>query len=82
MKQTNICPKCKSGNVIRVEAFKGITTSNIIQLARWGTQFGFFDRYICTSCGFIEQYVNLEEKGWQAWLNKKLEEDSLDSDFV
>ena len=30
----------------------------------------------------MEQYVNLEDKNWQKWLSKKLEDDSLDSDFV
>lgn len=30
----------------------------------------------------MEQYVNLEDKNWQKWLAKKLDEDALDSDFV
>jgi predicted nucleic-acid-binding Zn-ribbon protein len=82
MKNTNTCPKCQSTDVVRVDAFKNTSSSNLIHLSRWGTQYAYFDRYICTSCGFIEQYIDLEHKGWQNWLNKKLEEDSLDSDFV
>jgi len=82
MKQSSICPKCKSTNVVKVKAFKATSTSNLIQLTKWGTQFAFFDRYICTSCGYIEHYADLDEKGWQKWLSKQLEEDSLDTDFV
>jgi predicted nucleic-acid-binding Zn-ribbon protein len=82
MKETNICPKCKSTDVIRVKAYSGTSTSNLVQLSKWGTQFGFYDRYVCTQCGFMEHYANLDGKGWQKWLEEKREEKSLDSDFV
>lgn len=82
MKQSGICPKCKAAAVIQIKAFKGTSTSNRVQLSKWGTQFTFFDNFICTGCGYMEQYVNLEDKNWQKWLSKKLEDDSLDSDFV
>jgi predicted nucleic-acid-binding Zn-ribbon protein len=82
MKQTGICPKCQTSGAIRVKSFAATSQSNIIRLSKWGIQFATFDRYVCPACGFIEQYVNLEEKGWQKWLEKKADEDALDSDFV
>ena len=82
MKATNICPKCKSTTVARVKAYKGTSSSNMIQLSKWGTQFAFFDRYICTDCGYIEHYINPDDKSFQSWLQKQMEEDTLDSDFV
>ena len=82
MKATSICPKCQSTSVIRSNAYPGTSTSNMVQLSKWGTHFAYFTRYICTACGFMEHYVNLEEKGWQKWLDKQQKEDSLDSDFV
>lgn len=82
MKHSGICPKCQTAAVIQIKAFKGTSTFNRVQLSKWGTQFTFFDNFICTGCGYMEQYVNLEDKNWQKWLSKKLEEDSLDSDFV
>ena len=82
MKATSICPKCQSTSVTRVKAYPATSQSSMLQLTKWGTQFAFFDRYICTQCGFMEHYVNLEEKGWQKWLEKQQKENTLDSDFV
>ncbi len=82
MKESSICTKCKSSGVIRIKAFKGSSTANRVQLSKWGTQFTFFDNYICTSCGFMEHYVNLEDKGWQKWIEKHRANDTLDSEFV
>ncbi len=81
MKQSNTCPKCKSTDVVRIKAFTGTSTSNTIQLSKWGSH-AYFDRYVCVSCGFIEHYIHLEDKAWLNWLNKQIEEDSLDTDFV
>ncbi len=82
MKETSICPKCQSTSVARIPAYPSTSQSSVVQLSKWGTHFGHFDRYVCTKCGFLEHYANLEGKGWQKWLDKKQKEDSLDSDFV
>ena len=82
MKNTNICPKCKSTDVVRIPAHKSTSTSNIIQLNKWGTQYAYFDRYVCNGCGFMEHYVDVEDKSWQKWFDQQLKENSLDSDFV
>jgi len=82
MKETCICPKCKSADVTKVKAYKATSTNNMILLTKWGTHYTFFDRYVCLSCGFIEHYINLEDKSWQKWVDKQREERTLDSDFV
>ncbi len=82
MKESNICPKCKTAGVVRIKAFPGTSTSNMIQLTKWGTRFAYFDRYVCPTCGYMEHYANLEDNAWQNWLNKIREENTLDSDFV
>lgn len=82
MKATHTCPKCTSTNLVIVNAFPGTSTSNAVQLTRWGTHIGFFDRYVCAECGFMENYANLEDKRWQKWLEKKIAEADPDSEFV
>lgn len=82
MKQNNSCPKCLSTDVTRIKPFKSTSTANMVQLNTWGTQTGYFDRYVCLRCGFMETYANLEEDSWQKWIDKMREENSLDSDFV
>ena len=82
MKATNICPKCQSSGIIRLQANHGPGSSSIIKLKKWGNQYAYFDRYVCSGCGYMEHYVDLSHKDWQEWLEKKLQEKSLDSDFV
>ena len=59
-----------------------MSTGNTVQLNKWGTQLAFFDRYICASCGFIENYANLDDKRWVKWLKKLEKESDTDSEFV
>jgi hypothetical protein len=82
MKQTGICPKCQATGVIRIKAFPATSQSNLIMLTKWGSQATYFDRYVCPSCGYIENYIDLNHKTWQKWLEKSSEENTLDSDFV
>ena len=82
MKETGICPKCQATGAIRIKAFPGTSQSNMIRLTKWGVQTTYFDRYVCPACGYIEQYLNLDDKHWQKWLEQSKEEDTLDSDYV
>lgn len=82
MKQTGICPKCQTAGAIRIKPYPSPSQSNVVRLSSWGAQFAHFDRYVCPACGFIEEYLNVEEKGWQKYLQKNQHEDSIDSDFV
>lgn len=82
MKESSTCPKCQSTDVTRIRPFKGTSTSSLVQLTKWGTVGGYFDRYVCLSCGFMEHYANLEEKGWQKWIDEQRKNNALESDFV
>jgi hypothetical protein len=82
MKQSNICPKCKSTDVTRIKAFKGTSNSNMIQLTKWGTQLAYFDRYVCLACGFLEEYIRLDDRNMQKWISQQRDQNTLDSDFV
>jgi predicted nucleic-acid-binding Zn-ribbon protein len=82
MKSRNICPKCNSTDVVKVPPFKGTSTSNTVQLTKWGTQAAYFERYICVTCGYMEHYILTDDPAFQKWLEKHIEENSLDSDFV
>ncbi len=54
----------------------------MFQLGTWGTHYGYFDRYVCTSCGYMEQYVKIDQASWLKWIEKMKKENTLDSDFV
>lgn len=82
MKSTHTCPKCQCTDIVIVKAFPGTSTTNTIQFTKWGTQVGYFDRYICSRCGFIENYANLDSKRWQKWLEKKGADIDPESGFV
>jgi transposase-like protein len=47
MKSTGVCPKCSSKKVAEIPSELG--TYNVIKVDT---------RYICTSCGYMEQYVS------------------------
>jgi transposase-like protein len=44
MKNTNTCPKCNSQNIVKIPSNKR------------GLMVELYDRYLCCSCGFTEQY--------------------------
>ncbi len=82
MKATHTCPKCSSKDIVIAEAFPGTSTSNQVQLTKWGTHIGYFDRYVCTACGYIENYATLDDKRWQKWIDKKESEFDSRDEFV
>ncbi len=57
MKSTGVCPKCSSKKIATIPSEFG--TYNVIKVGKFG--FAKLTRYICTSCGYLEQYV-AEEK--------------------
>jgi predicted nucleic-acid-binding Zn-ribbon protein len=64
LKNTNICPKCRKGNIIvtrdRLHANAGgsITVSKIKPTEKNTALFTF---YICKDCGYVEHYLEMEE---------------------
>ena len=53
MKSTGVCPKCSSKRIAAIPSELG--TYNAIKVDIFG--FAKLTRYICTSCGYMEQYV-------------------------
>jgi predicted nucleic-acid-binding Zn-ribbon protein len=56
MKSTGVCPKCSSKRVAAIPSELG--TYNAIKVDMFG--FANLTRFICTSCGYMEQYVSDE----------------------
>jgi predicted nucleic-acid-binding Zn-ribbon protein len=56
MKQTGVCPKCASRHIVRVPSEFG--TANQVKLGAF--ELADVTRYVCVSCGFMEQYIEDE----------------------
>ena len=62
MKNTKICPKCTSDNIIRIDGYCGpygsgnniMTGSTIFSTVN-------VNRYICCGCGFTEEWLDKED---------------------
>jgi hypothetical protein len=53
MKPSGVCPKCSSKKIAVIPSELG--TYNSIKVDMFG--FANLTRYICTACGYMEQYV-------------------------
>ena len=59
MKNTKTCPKCRSGNIVRIDGYTGpYGTGNNIMTGN--TIFSTVDvnRYICCDCGYTEEWID------------------------
>jgi predicted nucleic-acid-binding Zn-ribbon protein len=54
MKSDGVCPKCSSKQIIKIPSELG--TFNVIKIDMF--KFANLTRYICTSCGYMEQYIS------------------------
>ena len=61
MKFGNQCPKCQSKDVVELKGSR-YNTQNFVYLNSWGTKYLILDRYLCTRCGFTEEYVDVDDK--------------------
>jgi len=66
MKSTGVCPKCSSKKIAVIPSEIG--TYNVIKVDMFG--FANLTRYICTSCGYVEQYA-ADEKSLSKLRRKK-----------
>lgn len=53
MKNTGVCPKCQSRD-LKIGARSGYSA---IHFPRFWFLGGATDVYVCTSCGYVEEYV-------------------------
>lgn len=62
MKNTNRCPKCGSGDIVRIDGHAGpYASGNNIMLGATIFSAVNVNRYICCSCGFTEEWIDRED---------------------
>lgn len=60
MNRTGICPKCGSGEIVRFDGdFKEYGGGNNIMLGMTIMSAVGLNQYICTSCGYVEQWIDM-----------------------
>ena len=63
MKNTNVCPKCGSNDIVRVDGMSGTFSSKwySIPMGMITANAIPVTRYVCINCGFIEDWVDIKE---------------------
>lgn len=62
MKNTKICPKCKSDSIVRFDGYTGAYGSGNNVLTGASVFSGVdVNRYVCCSCGFTEEWIDTED---------------------
>ena len=59
MKDSKICPKCQSADIVRIDGYAGAYgTGNNIMVGKSIFSAVNVNRYICCSCGYTEEWIN------------------------
>lgn len=62
MKNTKICPKCSSSDIVIIDGYAGAYGSgNNIMVGATVFSAVPVNRYVCCSCGYTEEWVDQEE---------------------
>ena len=62
MKNTKLCPKCRSNDIVRIDGNTGAYGSgNNIPLGATIFSAVKVHRYICCRCGFTEEWIDRED---------------------
>ncbi len=62
MKNTKICPKCNSTNIVRFDGYSGpYGTGNNIMTGATIFSGVNVNRYICCTCGFTEEWIDTQD---------------------
>ncbi|MBR2371079.1 MAG: hypothetical protein IKA82_03555 [Clostridia bacterium] len=62
MKNTGICPKCKSSDIVRFDGYAGAYGSgNNVMVGHSIFSAVNVNRYICCNCGFTEEWIDTED---------------------
>jgi len=62
MKNTRICPKCSSTDILRIEGqSKAYGAGNNIPIGMTIFSAVLVHRYLCCSCGFSEEWIDKED---------------------
>lgn len=62
MKNTKICPKCQSADIVRIDGYSGAYgTGNNIMTGLSVFSAVNVNRYICCRCGFTEEWIDKDD---------------------
>ena len=62
MKNTKICPKCNSSDIVRIDGYSGpYGTGNNIMTKNTIFSTVNVNRYICCECGYTEEWIDRED---------------------
>ena len=62
MKNTKQCPKCKSGDIVRIDGYTAAYgAGNNILVGNTIFSGVNVNRYICCSCGFTEEWIDKQD---------------------
>ncbi len=78
MKNSQLCPKCDSYDIIKIKGGNWAAAQNFIRAG--GVKTVFVTRYLCGNCGYSEEWVE-NPKDIKS-LKKKYGDDTSGSQFV
>jgi hypothetical protein len=62
MKNSNKCPKCQSREIIKIPGnTRPAGVGNNVNVGFWGFNGIPVTRYLCGSCGYLEQWIDAAE---------------------
>jgi predicted nucleic-acid-binding Zn-ribbon protein len=62
MKNSKICPKCQSADILRFDGYTGpYGSGNNLMVGATVFSGVNVNRYICCSCGYTEEWIDLED---------------------
>jgi len=62
MKNTKICPKCNSSDILRFDGYSGpYGSGNHIMTGNTVFSAVNVNRYICCECGYTEEWIDTED---------------------
>ncbi len=61
MKNTKICPKCQSNNIVRFDGYTGAYgAGNNLMVGNTVFSAINVNRYVCCTCGYTEEWIDRE----------------------
>lgn len=62
MKNTRICPKCNSSDILRFDGYSGpYGSGNYVMTGNTIFSAVNVNRYICCACGYTEEWIDKED---------------------
>ena len=62
MKNTRICPKCSSADIVRIDGYAGpYGSGNHIMTGNTVFSAVNVNRYVCCECGYTEEWIDRED---------------------